>query len=385
MKKQELVITALLYVTSGLSVIPVRPDGSKAPALKEWKQFQFRRPTEDELQDWFDNDAGYGVAIIGGEVSGCLVVIDFDHDAATVFPLWHVVVESLCEGLLSRLVIVQTPRGGYHVYYFCPQVMNSRKLAQKLIEACEGGDGARLIGGKWKKRVTVIEVKASGGYVLAPGCPPECHPTKRTYELLSGDLTNIQTVTPDEHTVMLDAARSFNEYIKVTSDNWTRAKIRPTDSTRPGDDFNNKADCFSLLTLHGWKYVHKWNGVTYWKRPGKSEPGISATSNYGGSNLLYCFSTNASPFEDRRGYSLFSAYTLLEHGGDFNAAAKALSAQGYGEQKKKKRRIAPQIEPIRKPENTIKLELPKRPESTLQLSKPSRPAATTLLSMEVAR
>lgn len=70
--------------------------------------------------------------------------------------------------------------------------------------------------------------------------------------------------------------------------------------------------------------------ITLWKRPGKRERGISATTNYAGSGLLYVFSTNAAPFEAERAYSKFAAYTLLNHGGEFVAAARALAAQGYG-------------------------------------------------------
>ena len=58
----------------------------------------------------------------------------------------------------------------------------------------------------------------------------------------------------------------------------------------------------------------------YWRRPEKDGPGISATVNYQGSGLLYVFSTNAQ-FEPNRGYSKFSAYSVLNHGGDFSAAS----------------------------------------------------------------
>jgi hypothetical protein len=44
---------------------------------------------------------------------------------------------------------------------------------------------------------------------------------------------------------------------------------------------------------------------------------------------LYVFSTSTE-FEAERGYSKFSAYALLDHGRDFQAAAKALGQAGYG-------------------------------------------------------
>jgi hypothetical protein len=55
--------------------------------------------------------------------------------------------------------------------------------------------------------------------------------------------------------------------------------------------------------------------------------------NYGGSDLLYCFSTAAPPFAPETAYTKFAIYVLLGHGADFAAAAKALSQLGYGDQR----------------------------------------------------
>ncbi|MFL6278388.1 MAG: hypothetical protein ACJ74G_24650, partial [Blastocatellia bacterium] len=49
--------------------------------------------------------------------------------------------------------------------------------------------------------------------------------------------------------------------------------------------------------------------------------------------------------------------------------------------KPKKRKIEIHLEPVRRPTNTVTLEIPKRPVDTIQLPKPTRPAVTT----EVAR
>ena len=72
------------------------------------------------------------------------------------------------------------------------------------------------------------------------------------------------------------------------------------------------------------------NGIEYWRRPGKTERGTSATVNYEGSGVFYVFSTAADPFEELTGYSKFHAHVLLNHNGDFKAAAKALARRGYG-------------------------------------------------------
>jgi hypothetical protein len=65
-----------------------------------------------------------------------------------------------------------------------------------------------------------------------------------------------------------------------------------------------------------------------WKRPGKEGNGISATLQNG---YFYVFSTNATPFDANQGYAPHRVYALLEHNGDFTAAANALIEQGYGQ------------------------------------------------------
>ena len=83
------------------------------------------------------------------------------------------------------------------------------------------------------------------------------------------------------------------------------------------------------LTSHGWTNVYTRDGTTYWRRPGK-DIGISATTNFGGADLLYVFSSSTQ-FEAEKSYTRFGAYAVLNHGGDFHAAARALAQQGYGQ------------------------------------------------------
>lgn len=374
--------TSLLYVASGLSVIPIKPGGSKSPAINEWKTFQNRKPTEDELKIWFSKYKGCGIAIVTGAVSGSLEI--FDCDAPELFEAWCELVESSCPGLLIRLVIVLTPSGGYHVYYRSREIEGNQKLAQRLIEVPEGTEGGRWIDGRYVKLVTLLETRGEGGYVLAPGSPPECHPTGKPYLLIAGDLCSIPIITPHERAVLLDVARSFNRYIRperVYQQGSMRRQINH--SNRPGDQFNAKSDWHSLLTSHGWKFICQRGEISYWRRPGKVAPSISATTNYEGSNLLYVFSSNAYPFQENAAYSLFSAYSLLDHNGDFRAAAKALSEQGFGSQSNII--LLSHLESISKPKDTVTLTPVERPKDTVKLSTPMRPATTTLLSPEVGR
>ena len=57
---------------------------------------------------------------------------------------------------------------------------------------------------------------------------------------------------------------------------------------------------------------------------------MSATTGFAGSDLMYVFSSNADPFEQHAWYTKFHAYTLLNHAGDFRAAARDLAGRGFG-------------------------------------------------------
>lgn len=157
---------ARAYVAAGLCVIPIRPDGSKAPALGSWKKYQSELPADADLALWF-GDGRNGIAVICGAISGGLEVLDFD--APELFDAWTRKVETEAPGWLAKLPQVRTPEGGTHLYFRVPVPPGNDKLAKN----------------KTGKK-TLIETRGEGGYVLAPGSPPACHPTGRTYEHVGG-------------------------------------------------------------------------------------------------------------------------------------------------------------------------------------------------------
>ena len=295
---------ALEYIAAGLSVIPIRGDGTKRPALDTWKPYQTRIPNEEEVRDWFDDRDDLGLAILA---SGGLEVLDFDEP--DLFQPWAALVQEAAPGVLAKLPSVHTPSGGRHVYYRCENFAGSMKLARD-----ENGK-------------TLIETRGDGAYVLAPPSPPQCHTANKPYELAEGpSLIHVPLITPRQRDALLDAARSFNRKPERVE---SEPRRPAAGGMRPGDDFNSRATWEEVLSPAGWEIARQQGAVTYWRRPGGDAPGHSATTGYC-DDLLYCFTTNGEPFKAGIAYTKFTAYALLNHGGDYKAAANTLAGKGFG-------------------------------------------------------
>ena len=292
--------TAQRYLHAKLSVLPAHRI-NKFPAIKSWKVYQQRLPTEAEVTAQFSNHHE-AVCIIAGKVSGNLEIIDFDN-GGELFERWSSIIEERVPNLMDRLVIENTPSGGWHVIYRCEgEVSGNMKLAQ---------------GQRNGKLTTLIETRGNGGLFL-------CAPTPG-YELLQGDLAALPTLTEAERETLLQSAWELNEHWQSVNPPFPATT---TTGTRPGDDYNERGDVKALLESHGWKHIHSANGNEYFRRPGKTDGSWSASLK---DRVFYVFSSNAAPFEPSRAYSPFAVYAALEHKGDFAEAAKALLPQGYGE------------------------------------------------------
>ncbi len=294
---------ALSYHSSGLSVLPAVRE-RKFPAVGGWKTYQERQPSDLEIKTWFANmhDA---ICLVCGKVSGNLEVLDFDHHGE-LFPVWK---EKIAPELLDRLVIESTPSGGYHVAYRCEDpVCGNIKLAQGIREN--------------QKIVTLIETRGEGGLFL---CAPSAG-----YELIQNSFDKVPTISAEERENLLSVAYELNEHHGKTEVATVSIGDDPTFEIRPGDDYNSRGDVKSLLLAHGWTPLYTRDGNEYYRRPGKSDGGQSASFN---GQVFYVFSSNAAPFEPGVGYSPFQVYVLLEHAGDYSAAAQTLLNLGYGKSK----------------------------------------------------
>lgn len=327
--------TAILWATLGLSIMPIAADGSKAPTMPTWKWLQERILSHEEIDKNFR--PGLGIAIIGGEVSGNLEVLDFDIPEQgrwaghCFFDEWLDQLDADLYDAISSMPTVRTAGGGIHLYYRCESIDGNTKLAAVQYPAgCEPPEK------------TIIETRGRGGYVLAPGCPPECHPHGKEYELINGSLENIPSISSEFRSKMFAAARSFHEPPQREKIEWSPSTSTSIEryGSRPGDDYNSRASWREILEPLGWTFAYhrRSDGAECWRRPGKShaEKGISATvRNIDGSELFHSFSSNCAPFPFDTSITKFTAYAIVNHGGDYETAARVLGSLGYGEQSRR--------------------------------------------------
>ncbi len=314
-----------LYAESGLSCIPIAIDGTKRP-LGAWKEFQERLPIRSDILKWY-REFGFniGIAIITGAVSAGLEAIDFDD--GSLFDPWFRTVESIA----CRLPIVSTPSFGWHVFYRCEEVCGSEKIAM---------DPGR-------EKSTLIETRGQGGYVLAVGCPGECHPSGRPYvQELGPVLPEVPFITIDERRELWRAARAFDKR-PLHQDavehrlKQLRREARPVKplaingNIPPWTDFDDRGEWSMILESAGW---YSRDGI-HWRRPGKNDDGFSAKVNIAknGQEVLTVFSSNAGPLSPTKGeksWGKSDAFALLLHGGNLPKSARALWTMGYGGRKR---------------------------------------------------
>ncbi|HHK40933.1 MAG TPA: DUF3987 domain-containing protein [Planctomycetaceae bacterium] len=309
---------AIEYLNAGLCVLPAILE-EKRPALPGWKQYQRRLPTERQVRAWFAD--GAPLCVLTGAVSGNLEMIDFDY-GGELFDRWRELVATESPGLVERLVVERSQSGGRHVVYRSREtVPGNRRLALRTVVVA-GPEPVvvagkrhvpRRAGDRYEITCTLIETRGEGGLFL-------CAPTPG-YAIQQGSFQSIPVLDPSERSVLIEAACALNETMPSAEPGSTGC----FSGGRPGDEFNERGDVREVLRRHGWTLVREGDNE-YWRRPGKDR-GWSATLRDG---VLYVFSSNAAPFEPDRAYSPFAVYALLEHGGDFAAAAAALRQEGYG-------------------------------------------------------
>jgi len=304
------------YLAAGLSIIPVKADGSKSPLIAGWRKYSNTLPTPEECSNWFASGALVGIGVVPGPASGNLVVLDFEHHGESAYFEWIQRLPDNLRTLAQSLPTVATPSGGRHVWI-------------RLADPQPGAKLARYATGKTK-----IEIRGEGHQVLAPGCPAECHATGKLYEWYIE--AEIQELEEDQWVELLEYCCQCNEYQSPEQPRDQDRKGTPAGEDSPGNDFNRRGTWEETgIFADGWTWAKTCGDDRgFLTRPGK-ESGISASvgmvsSKNHGYPYFYAWTTSTD-FAAETPFSRFAVYAKIKHKGDYSEAAKELARQGYGE------------------------------------------------------
>ncbi len=215
--------------------------------------------------------------------------------------------EPVTESGLKPHIVVESSSGRFHAYWKttdCP--LEGFAPIQQAIAGRFNGD---------KSIVNLSRVMRLPGFIHQKGEP---------FQTRIISISEHAPYTVQEIVDGLQLAGFFNHEQHKTE------QRKMSDCNRPGDDFNRKTSWSDVIIPHGWTLNHTTgDGRELWNKPGHTGQ-QSATVNYAGSDLLYCFSDSAG-LPVNKGLSKFAVFTSLNHGGDFSAAAKDLASKGYGE------------------------------------------------------
>lgn len=136
--------SALEYLDQGWSVIPIHAH-TKKPAI-EWKEYQSRQPTEEEVEAWWATWPHANIAIITGHLSG-VVIVDCDNERAL----------AAAKELGFESPISVRTRHGRHFYWAHPR--DGTYFGNRAGSNSRGVD--------WPK-VPGLDFRGDGGYALLP-------------------------------------------------------------------------------------------------------------------------------------------------------------------------------------------------------------------------
>jgi len=142
-----MIVDDILQYLKRASILPVGRD--KKPLIP-WKKFQSRKPTEDEVREWFKKFPEMNIGIITGKISD-LIVVDVEKGGS---------VDNLPDTL-----IVKTGGGGWHYYYKYTEGINNKTRIKDLID-----------------------IRGDGGYVIAP---PSIHSSGVKYEWVNHKMPSL--------------------------------------------------------------------------------------------------------------------------------------------------------------------------------------------------
>jgi hypothetical protein len=307
------------FIDNGMSVFPVRTDGSKAPACKSWSIYRERFASPEEVSTWEGKGIGLVCGAIGDQEHG-IEVLDFDCPVTAGRFMTLPDISPLIGS--GDIPVIRTGSGGFHVLYRIPikRLTGNRKLAMS-----EG-------------QQTLIETRGSGGYVVTVGSPSGTH-SEGGYTQIRGPAipeNPIPIISNNVHRTLRRCCTIFDE--TGLREEVYKAKVRAY-TPPPAPRFNSEGEppweryarefpVGPLLEEAGYRTR---DGVHY-TRPDKDQGGTSGTVRRAsdGNEVFISFSTNGplcvEPGRSQSKFNSFQVLAKVRFGGDFKLATKSVAA-----------------------------------------------------------
>lgn len=296
-------------------MVPAFPDKKPAVPYSHWRETY---PTKEEYfgiwESWKELDEGHMLTGLG-----MIEIFDVDlknDPTGRIVADFEAEIREYSPDLFARLYIEETPSGGRHYAYKREKVGPKRILAYAPdptpLTFKEELDGIK----KWKP---VIEIQ--GANTLC-----RVWPTKG-FKVIQGSILELPVLHENDVSLLEYIGREFDKKPPET----VKAEVRKEriDGDTPGNDYANNVttkDMVELFVKHGWEFKERGARV-FLRRPGAKTKGYDGDIK---NRIFMNFSSSVSEFSIGQGYGPFQVYTILEHGGDFKSAAKALAEKGYG-------------------------------------------------------
>lgn len=258
--------------------------------VTKWTKYQTVKPTQRELEYWLNSPIP-NIAVVCGKLSN-IVVFDIDtKNGADPTPFQNL-------GMYE----VRTPSGGYHFY--CKYEPLLRTVPGKLRT-------------DWLKG---IDIQSEGKLIFLPPCT-----------FANGTYTVVNDVpigpVPDELlSRILDTLKPEKE-VKVEYKAYKPLQHHFDGNARPSEIYNALHSWAEVLIPLGWNPIGhiRQSGTQYWRRPGKSD-GVSASTNYDNSDLMFVYTTSTDLSTDHP-YNKFQVLAHTIYNGDYKKCAREMIKQ----------------------------------------------------------
>jgi replicative DNA helicase len=187
-------------------------------SMVPWKDYQQRKSTIAEVEQWFTDNPEANIGIVTGKISN-LVVFDLDSDEAKEF--------AINQGGFPYAPEVETGKG-FHLYMKHPG-FDVRGSVNKSID---------------------LDVRGDGGYVVAP---PSVHGSGRIYEWRE-DLSIFDLEPPECKPWMIEYLKNGGNSTNVTEKTKIKADStdqRHTSKSKPGEPTSPYAEILKNGCLEG--------------------------------------------------------------------------------------------------------------------------------------